>query len=58
MVAARAAATEWLRYGLVFMVFLLGSVFDPGVMLGRPAPGLCQAADTGDEKLRAPEKAA
>jgi hypothetical protein len=40
------------------MVFLLGSVFDPGVMLGRPAPGLCQAADTGDEKLRAPEKAA
>jgi hypothetical protein len=40
------------------MVFLLGSTFDPGVMLGHPVRRLCQAADIGGEKLRAREKAA
>jgi hypothetical protein len=38
------------------MVILLGSVFDPGAMLSRAETALCQAADTGREKVRAPEK--
>ena len=56
IVAARAAAVEWLRYGLVFMVILLGSMFDPGVMLGGLAGPLCQGGDTAREKVGAPEK--
>jgi hypothetical protein len=38
------------------MVILLGSVFDPGAMLGRPERLLCQGGDTSGEKVRAPEK--
>src|SRR5687768_9314221 len=51
-VAARAAAIEWLRYWLLFMVILLGSVAcDPGVIVNLAACALCQVADTAAEKL-------
>src|SRR5688572_4833330 len=51
-VAARAAAIEWLRYWLGFMVILLGSVAsDPGVIVNLAACALCQVADTGAEKV-------
>jgi hypothetical protein len=56
MVAARAAATEWLRYWLDFMVSLLGLMFDPGVMLNRAGRALCQEGDTRGKKVRMAEK--
>ncbi|HKX58347.1 MAG TPA: hypothetical protein VJN00_03130, partial [Steroidobacteraceae bacterium] len=52
-VAARAAAIEWLRYWLVFMLILLGSVAsDPGVIVNRQGRALCQVADTRARKVR------
>jgi len=39
------------------MVILLGSVVsDPGVIVNRDAPALCQVADTGNEKVQKREK--
>jgi len=38
------------------MVFLLGLMFDPGVMLNPAGRALCQEGDTRGEKVRMPEK--